>query len=986
MDDEPTELIDDRGPSGRHANSIKWPKGDPESSAREKFYRESKDKREIAKVQVLGLLRQGKSVTEAMPEVGRAMKTFYTWTRSDTKFRQRAQAAIDAHNLDMSKARMPYSEQMAEFEPILRKNYPTWTEYVVAFRKAYFNFDTFDHQWQILQAWEKAPAGGISVILIPPEWTKGLAIDTPIPTPSGWTTMGELREGDVIFAGDGTPATVTVVSPVHHRDCYRVTFSDHTSLVCDDEHLWLTRTRKPQHTTSVKSTAEISTSVMAHGRPNHAVPVAGALSLPDADLEIDPYLLGVWLGDGAVGCARISTADPEVLDAFREGGYTVRHLGAYDYGVTGAVKWDREQSFQCQLRRVGVLDDKHIPPVYLRASYDQRLSLLQGLMDSDGNVEVTGRARFANCNERLIDDVEELIRSLGIKVSRSKQPAILNGVDHGPSFRLSMYPSEVAVCRLERKASRLPVGNQGDRDKWRTITACEPVASVPTVCIQVDHPSELFLAGRQMAVTHNTTLLCDTMCADLCDNANTRRALISEASDQARKTMARIQRRFTYDGGVVPPLIDHFGPFQPLSTDRSRKWNSEEFTLLASDHDEQDPSVISVGIQGAIRGARWDAIDLDDVQSVRNLGATAKIMRIFRADVITRPGKQGRIRVTGTRVGREDFYGELERLDLIDEYVTIPALNLSRPKGQQSNFPPQFTPAGAPICADNGEQLGWTDDQLAQRRQKVGEDEWQRVYMQAPQSEHAAMVNDGDILSATDRTRVVGEYVAASVGTIVGLDPALQGHAAFTVCGYNADFMYVTDLVDLFRPTTNQRVFTEIGRLSAKYRPEFWVIENNNIQSGYLVDDAFLAMQEQYGFQAVSHHTGVDKTDRDSQLAVPAMMNAIVRGEIRFPTISENDTAFATLFDQLKSWRPDIPTRRLLQDQVVSLWFCYRLWRNLRESVNQTADSWKRSGLESVTMYPWAQSNIQGPNEQVHERMSMTYAQNWNRLNVSKSA
>jgi len=655
MDDEPAELIDDRGPSGRHANSIKWPKGDPESSAREKFYRESKDKREIAKVQVLGLLRQGKSVTEAMPEVGRAMKTFYTWTRSDTKFRQRAQAAIDAHNLDQSKARMPYSEQMAEFEPILRKNYPTWTEYVVAFRKAYFNFDTFDHQWQILQAWEKAPAGGISVILIPPEWTK-------------------------------------------------------------------------------------------------------------------------------------------------------------------------------------------------------------------------------------------------------------------------------------------------------------------------------------------TTLLCDTMCADLCDNANTRRALISEASDQARKTMARIQRRFTYDGGVVPPLIDHFGPFQPLSTDRSRKWNSEEFTLLASDHDEQDPSVISVGIQGAIRGARWDAIDLDDVQSVRNLGATAKIMRIFRADVITRPGKQGRIRVTGTRVGREDFYGELERLDLIDEYVTIPALNLSRPKGQQSNFPPQFTPAGAPICADNGEQLGWTDDQLAQRRQKVGEDEWQRVYMQAPQSEHAAMVNDGDILSATDRTRVVGEYVAASVGTIVGLDPALQGHAAFTVCGYNADFMYVTDLVDLFRPTTNQRVFTEIGRLSAKYRPEFWVIENNNIQSGYLVDDAFLAMQEQYGFQAVSHHTGVDKTDRDSQLAVPAMMNAIVRGEIRFPTISENDTAFATLFDQLKSWRPDIPTRRLLQDQVVSLWFCYRLWRNLRETVNQTADSWKRSGLESVTMYPWAQSNIQGPNEQVHERMSMTYAQNWERLNVSKSA
>ena len=944
----------------------------------EEYARIRNDKVEVDKVKVLGMLRQGISRPEAMKSLGRAPRSFYNWTQNDTKFRDQVIAAIAAYETSVTRKRQSFRERSDEFDPIKPQDYQSWTEYVVAFRKGYFGFETFDHQWRILEAWDRSPPGGISLVLVPPEAGKALALDTPIPTPTGFTNMGDIMVGDEVFGADGKPCRVTYVSPVFtNRRCFEVVADDGASVVADAEHLWPVRvsqnkssgsTSRPGWKASVKIKTTLELAKKRSKRP--CLQMAGALDLPEVDLPIDPYVLGVWLGDGASAGARIYSADDDahiIRERFEASGYETRDVsGAFAWSVPG---------LQARLRALGVLNNKHIPLSYLRASTSQRVALLQGLIDTDGYVASNGMVEFTSTSARLATGVLGIVRSLGVKAGLAEGRATLNGRDISAKYRVTFFKADAAY--LPRKRANC---KDGTRRPNRYISARE-VPSVPTRCIAVDASDHLYLAGEGYLVTHNTTLLADTVIADLCADPNMRRALISEGQDFASKLMARIQRRLTFDGGEPSMLMQHFGPFTPPPTDRSKRWNSTEFTLLQSDHDEQDPSVVSVGVGSNIRGARWDAVDLDDVQSLKSQNKTKWLLEVFRGDIVTRPGRHGRIRITGSRVARGDFYEELERLELIDELVVIPALDLARPVGQQSYFPRQFDADGIAVVNEKGEQLGWSDDDLAQRRQKVGEDMWSRVYMMRPQSDFAAMVSAQDIANATDQGRHVGAPPPNSVGTIASLDPSLSAHAAFTFCGYDADHLYVMDVWDRMRLNTNQNLHAEIRAGTRKYRPDWWVIENNTLQKGYLTDDVFLKLRDEYGFQAVGHHTGSNKTSLDlAQLSVPTMIDAIVRGEIRFPSVTENDTDFAMLFDQLIAWRPDIPTRRLTQDLVMALWFAYLRWRQLRQVIDVDISGWQREGLSSVTVYPYARTNLDGAAyaEPIHN--PVTYEQHWQEM------
>jgi hypothetical protein len=611
-----------------------------------KYRRQATDRMEQAKVQVIGLLRQGKTLIECADAVGRSDKTIYRWMYDSPKFARSAKAAQEAWLSQVNREQRPWREQQDEFEPVLRKDYPNWVEYQIDFRKRYFNHDTFEHQEKMLEALDNAPAGGISMILIPPEWTK-------------------------------------------------------------------------------------------------------------------------------------------------------------------------------------------------------------------------------------------------------------------------------------------------------------------------------------------STLILDTIIGDICANPNMRFALVSEGQDLARKMLFREQQRMTFQGGVVPPLIEHFGPFK-AEGNTGKKWNADELTVMASTHDEQDATILSIGVTGAIRGYRWDRVYLDDIQSLRNLSQTEPLVAKIRGDIASRPGRMGKLIVAGSRVGRNDVYNELIRLDIIDELFVMQALDITKPIGQQSNFPRQFDPDGIPIVNEAGDQMGWNDEDLAQKRRIVGEDQWSRAYMQQPQSDFSAMLTDQDIVNATELDRRVGQPALNSVANVASLDPSLHAHAAFTYCGYDADHLYVLDVVDLFRPTTNQNIFAEMLRGTLRFKPDWWVIENNTLQSGYLTDDAFLELKEKHGFRSQGHHTGENK--RDEKLGIPTMMQAIVRKEILFPMIDEEHIGFARLFDQLKAWREDIPTKQLVQDEVMSLWFAYLKWRQLRGLVGQDLTAWKRDGLSEVTLYPHARTNLQGIDLQPASRAPLSYEQVWDQL------
>ena len=150
---------------------------------------------------------------------------------------------------------------------------------------------------------------------------KALSIATPIPTPNGWATMGDLGVGDFVFDLSGEPVRIKDATAVMFgRPCWEVTFSDGTTIIADEAHQWMTTTkaRRGRHAPpSIKSTGLIAQSLRYGCEYNHHVPLAHSVRCPPVELPIDPYVLGIWLGDGTSASAEITTADDEILDEIR---------------------------------------------------------------------------------------------------------------------------------------------------------------------------------------------------------------------------------------------------------------------------------------------------------------------------------------------------------------------------------------------------------------------------------------------------------------------------------------------------------------------------------------------------------------------------------------------------------------------------------------------------------------------------------------------
>lgn len=375
---------------------------------------------------------------------------------------------------------------------------------------------------------------------------KALALDTPIPTPKGWKTMGTLAAGQEIFAPDGTTTRIIGTTDVmHDRPCYRLTFSDGAQITADAEHLWLTETlaarecaaaeerrgetkkrgtdqrHKRNQFPAVITTEHIARTIRARGGHalNHSIQACAPLQYTPQALPIDPYVLGAWLGDGTSRSAQITCHpdDAEILDHIRVAGVPVRKLSAkYQWALgDGAGKGKRgTATLAGTLRTLGLLQNKHIPEAYQRASILQRLALLQGLMDTDGTVSGGGTANgrgsgmakceFSVTKEELARGFHELTAGLGIKATFRESPATLNGRIVGTRYRIQ-FQTELPVFRLARKATRItPLRTR--RSRLRYIQSVEPVESVPVRCIQVDRPDGMFIAGRECIPTHNSVL------------------------------------------------------------------------------------------------------------------------------------------------------------------------------------------------------------------------------------------------------------------------------------------------------------------------------------------------------------------------------------------------------------------------------------------------------------------------------------------------
>jgi hypothetical protein len=255
----------------------------------------------------------------------------------------------------------------------------------------------------------------------------------------------------------------------------------------------------PSQVPTVHTTEEIARSLTwgPNGQRNHAVPVARPFVLPEADLPVDPYVLGAWLGDGTSIRAEIVAYDGEIVTAIEASGQECRPRKApHHYGMPGGL--------QVRLRALGVLGDKHIPQVYLRASQEQRRALLAGLLDTDGYCTKSGTVEFSSTNRRLALGVRELAVSLGYP-ARIRTKSVKGRHAHTSTAFTVGFTAAEPVFRLPRKLQRQrPVTRS--TNGYRYIVDVRPVASVPVRCVQVDNDDHLYLAGQSCIPTHNSFL------------------------------------------------------------------------------------------------------------------------------------------------------------------------------------------------------------------------------------------------------------------------------------------------------------------------------------------------------------------------------------------------------------------------------------------------------------------------------------------------
>ena len=341
------------------------------------------------------------------------------------------------------------------------------------------------------------------------DW-KGLDINVPILTEKGWKTMGTVEVGDIVYDKEGKKCKVLHTSEVHHRKCYEITFNNKDKIIADNEHRWLiTFGDKTRGFKDVVMTSEEIHSYLQQFKSSkispHKIPKIynpKPIVNDNIQLPIDPYVLGCWLGDGHKSDGKITNKDDEIWNEIEKRGY---ELGKdVSQGGAGKAKTRTIFGLRKELRKIGLLGNKHIPDIYLNASFEQRLDLLRGLMDTDGYYN-KARNRFVMCTtqEWQVRATKIIASSLGFKTTTIKSRGKCNNCKNKKEFDKidiaftgNINPFLIKHTSIEH--------TKNNTHNFRNIVSVKEVDTIPTRCIEVDSPTHTFLCGENFLVTHNT--------------------------------------------------------------------------------------------------------------------------------------------------------------------------------------------------------------------------------------------------------------------------------------------------------------------------------------------------------------------------------------------------------------------------------------------------------------------------------------------------
>ena len=352
------------------------------------------------------------------------------------------------------------------------------------------------------------------------EGGKEQPISEPVLTPNGWTKIGELKPGSIIFGSNGETQAVLAVYPQGVKDVYEVEFDDGSKTRCGLDHLWETSNFQERHNggfKSVKSLEQIISSIKYGFCLNHSVRIVKPINfnLP-VSLLINPYLLGVLIGDGGITkSATISNKDEEIWDIISEiinKDYPKLKISTIDDVSKSTSSSDGDNLLIKHLRHYKLFgstsDQKFIPNDYKFASISDRTSLLQGLIDTDGYISKNkSEILYYTASEQLADDVLHIVRSLGgIARKRFKKTSYINKngkrIICKDCFIISFYlPSEIIPAKLTRKLKNLSLRQKNFTHFIKKVTK---VGSEESVCIKVSSKDSLYVT-KDFILTHNTS-------------------------------------------------------------------------------------------------------------------------------------------------------------------------------------------------------------------------------------------------------------------------------------------------------------------------------------------------------------------------------------------------------------------------------------------------------------------------------------------------
>lgn len=351
----------------------------------------------------------------------------------------------------------------------------------------------------------------------PPGSGKGQPLYSKVKIPNGWKTMGEIQVGDVVTAYDGSHVKVLGVYPQGKKPLYRLTTSDGRVTYADENHFWMVHDRESKDQWIKVNTVELKRLISMSSKSNRLyLPLVKADNDDDLELPLNPYLLGVLIGDGSiVDSCKITLPDEEIINNVRNiinDTVSLVYYSKFDYHISKKAESKRNYVIDA-LRELGLLGkrawEKNIPEIYKNGSTKQRLQLLQGLMDTDGTASTKGGCSYCTTSEVLAKDVQYLVRSLGgmASISVKKEPKYT----HNSEKRIGRcayivhirFKVPSSLFTLTRKKMRAGDMNQYSATLKCRIESVEYVGEEETQCILIDHPDHLYITD-DFIVTHNT--------------------------------------------------------------------------------------------------------------------------------------------------------------------------------------------------------------------------------------------------------------------------------------------------------------------------------------------------------------------------------------------------------------------------------------------------------------------------------------------------